>query len=428
MRVKLHKAVCKAIGFALSLAAAATQALPIYQSDEVILEMNGWVSLEQINTDGETFLDDGPSRYSFDLTVPDLYGGWTAGVAMEWGLRLTSARQDIIVSGNQQASPGETINSLFLRRGNLFASHDTWGEFRAGKQWSVYYDVTSKTDDFRVGGGFGSGTYNFGTDGGPSGTGRADGAISWRKKFPIGANHLQVGLQYAAHTADIDIEVENVVEVEGIDRTLLICPAGECEFDNIYGASLTYTLDWYDNLFFGVAYNHAELVVETRRGKLFDATDLAEPILIDDRFSFDASRNDEAFAIGIAYGPSAYQPGFYGAVVWNKSRNHELAPPGSTEEVVNLFDAVGSESLFSWGWDDCHSVYFGHNILESDDDEFEQALVADDEFRLAQYYLGLNYRWNQRVNLFLENRWDNSNEVAQPISDDFLAVGIRIDI
>lgn len=49
-----------------------------------------------------------------------------------------------------------------------------------GKNWSTYYQVSGFTDLFDSTGGDASGTYNAGTDGGPTGTGRADYVLQSR--------------------------------------------------------------------------------------------------------------------------------------------------------------------------------------------------------------------------------------------------------
>jgi len=60
-----------------------------------------------------------------------------------------------------------------------------WGirsiaDYSIGKNWSTYYQVSSYTDRFQGTGGSASGTYNAGTDGGLTGTGRADQVIQTR--------------------------------------------------------------------------------------------------------------------------------------------------------------------------------------------------------------------------------------------------------
>jgi hypothetical protein len=51
---------------------------------------------------------------------------------------------------------------------------------KVGKSWSTYYTVAGATDRFAIFGGNAVGVYNAGTDGGATGTGRADDAIQTR--------------------------------------------------------------------------------------------------------------------------------------------------------------------------------------------------------------------------------------------------------
>lgn len=71
-----------------------------------------------------------------------------------------------------------------------------------GKNWSTYYKVASFTDRFEGTGGNASGTYNAGSDGGLTGTGRADGVVQSRffidyfpDKWGIKPFNLNVQLQ-----------------------------------------------------------------------------------------------------------------------------------------------------------------------------------------------------------------------------------------
>ena len=421
----MNKAVCRSLAFAATLAAAGAHAVPIYQSNEVTLYMEGYFTAHMLNTLGDTQMQDGASRIRIGLNVP-AYDQWDTGFNVEWGIRAISSAQNLVIQGDQQASPGDRQQSLYLRQGHLFAKHQKWGDFIAGKQWAVYYDVTNITDWYNVSGGLASGTYALGTDGGVSGTGRADSALTWRKRWEFEAGEFQVGLQYAAHVADLDIRVDDIT---GPD-TLLVCPPGDCEYGISHGISATYKADIGKGLFFGAAYNRVKMDIASQDGLIFDTSEIP-PVLIQDDFMFNASSNDWTTAFGIAYGEGAWAKGLYAALVVNRSQNNELAPPGSTVGIANFFDAKGSETFvsYTWGAKNCYSLYGGYNILLSDDDGFEEALVLDDEYRLAQYYLGFQYLWNERVRIYTENAYDDSNEVARAGGfDSFIAVGIRIDI
>ncbi|WP_323844526.1 hypothetical protein [Microbulbifer magnicolonia] len=407
------------------LAASNGHALPVYESNEVALYIHGWFSTHQINIEGSTSMDDGPSRIGFNLDVP-AYKDWNVGFLIEWGIQAVSPNQVLVISGDQQASPGERADPLYTRQGNAYAKHEFWGNFVAGKQWSVYYDVAGITDWYNVSGGLASGAFALGGDGGITGTGRADGAITWRKDWKALCGEFQIGLQYAAHVADLDIQAE---DARGED-TLLVCPPGDCEYGLSRGASLTYTLDVGDGWFFGLAYNRVNLDIQTDRGLLFDISNPADMILIRDDVEINASSNDFAFIGGIAYGKGAFERGLYAAFNWHRSHNNEIAPPGSTMGATNFFNAIGSESFISWTWGkyNCYSIYGGHNLLKSHNDEiFEEALITGDKYRLGALFYGFQYLWNERVRIYLEGAIGDNNDVAER-PDGFVAAGIRVDI
>ncbi|MFV8783679.1 porin [Microbulbifer sp. SA54] len=407
------------------LAASAVQAVPIYQSNEVTLYMEGYFTAHMVNTRGDTQMQNGASRIRIGLNVP-AYDKWDTGFNVEWGINAISSAQNLIIQGDQQAAPGDRGESLYLRQGHAFAKHPKWGDFTIGKQWSVYYEVTYITDWYNVSGGLASGTYALGTDGGVSGTGRADSAITWRKAWEFEAGEFKIGLQYANHVADLDIAVDDVA---GPD-TLLVCPPGDCEYGQNQGISAVYRANIGKGLFLGLAYNRVQMDIASDNGLIFDTSRSGDPILISDDFVFDADSNDWTAAFGVYYGVSAYEKGWYAALVLDRSQNNELAPAGSVEGITNFFDAKGSESFISytWGANNCYSIYGGHNLLRSDDNEFDRALVVENEFRLKQIYLGFQYRWNDRVKLYFENAFDSSNDVAAPVVGDFSAVGFRVDI
>ncbi|MEX2961542.1 porin [Microbulbifer sp. TYP-18] len=420
--------ICKgsAGALAVSLVAGTVQAVPIFESDEATLYMEGYFAVHQVNANGDTAMQDGASRLRFGLDVP-VYGDWDVGFNLEWGVAAISSTGDLIISGNQQVEVGERGESLYLRQGHLFANHDCWGEFAAGKQWSVYYDVAQITDWYNVGGGLASGAFTLGSDGGLTGTGRADSALTWRRSWDGYGGEIQLGLQYAAHVSTFDVDLEDFVAPD----TLLVCPDDDCEFGLHHGISFTYDADVGDGLFVGAAYTRTKLDLSTGRGELFDISDPEDPILITDRFMLRESTNAFAASLGFAYGKGPFEKGFYGAVVGQNSHNNEVVPPGLTDEIlIDAFDAKGSESFFSytWGARDCYSIYGGHNRLKSDDPEFEEQLVDEDEFLLEIIYVGFSYQWNERVRIYWENAFDNSNDIALPAVGDFIAVGMRVDI
>jgi predicted porin len=118
-------------------------------------------------------------------------------VGTEWGVNFVQSSTQFNLSA---AGPGEfgevttTSSSPFIARlGFVGIDFGPAGRVAIGKQWSTHYDVTSYTTDrFNVFGGQGTSTYVAGTDGGVTGTGRADRVVTYRNKV---AKILDVGLQ-----------------------------------------------------------------------------------------------------------------------------------------------------------------------------------------------------------------------------------------
>jgi predicted porin len=134
------------------------------------------------------------SRFGFNLQRNTI-GGFIAEGKVELGINLlknnSSFKSDAATADNPTAYLVETVKPITTRLGYIGIRSEKWGTLRVGKQWGVYYDVTSYTDNFNVFGGSASGTYNTNTDGGGEGTGRAESAISYHKSFP----KLSIGLQ-----------------------------------------------------------------------------------------------------------------------------------------------------------------------------------------------------------------------------------------
>jgi len=104
---------------------------------------------------------------------------------MEWGVNIVQSETQFNLSA---AGPGgfgtfeSTTGPVFLARLG-FAGLDAGplGRIAVGKQFAVHYDIASYTTDrFNVFGGQGTHAYVAGTDGGETGTGRADRIVQYR--------------------------------------------------------------------------------------------------------------------------------------------------------------------------------------------------------------------------------------------------------
>ncbi len=124
--------------------------------------------------DDESFWGDGGSRIGVEGQWQVRRRTWLFARA-EAGFKILDELDRILDPGGSS----DAESSLFKRL--LYVGMETPDAiFAFGKNWSPYYRIASFTDRFEGTGGTASGTYNAGTDGGSTGTGRADRALQTR--------------------------------------------------------------------------------------------------------------------------------------------------------------------------------------------------------------------------------------------------------
>lgn len=105
----------------------------------------------------------------------------------EWGVDLVQSETTFNASATTSSGFGiisTTTNPVFgARYGFVGVDFGPFGRLSFGKQNSTHYDVTGYTDRFNVFGGQSTATYVGGTDGGQSGTGRADQTMLYHLNF-----------------------------------------------------------------------------------------------------------------------------------------------------------------------------------------------------------------------------------------------------
>jgi predicted porin len=188
----------------------------------------------------------------------------------EWGVNLVQSSTQFNLSA---AGPGDfgvvdtdTTAVFDARLGFVGIDFGPLGRVAIGKQNSVHYDVTSYTTDrFNVFGGQGTSTYVAGTDGGASGTGRADRVVNYRNTiFKI----LEVGFQGQFRGTDsngvggsVQITILPGVKIGGTathtnwsptTQDLVRGLAGDADY-----AAVGTFIDWRA-LAFGLVYSHQE--------------------------------------------------------------------------------------------------------------------------------------------------------------------------
>jgi predicted porin len=145
-------------------------------------------------TKDDVKLTNNSSRIGFKVEQSVL-GGLTVLGGGEWKMSLGTGDTTYNISENPNSGFGtfqSTTSQAFSTRLAFVGMRlGNYGTLTLGKQWGVYYDVSSWTDLYTTFGTHGSSTFNAGTDGGQTGEGRADSALAYR--VVLGA--LRIGVQ-----------------------------------------------------------------------------------------------------------------------------------------------------------------------------------------------------------------------------------------
>lgn len=201
--------------------------------------------------------------------------GWLVSGRVESGFDVL----DTFTTRGQNDDGGALTARLY----NLGVESD-WLYLKYGKSWSTYYRVAGEADRFSIFGGKAAGIYNAGTDGGPTGTGRADNALQtrlfidffkWADIKPFNLNlqfqdnepipqvqgrrygqtwsasawfetDRDVGVGVAWHSAAIDDQDDAIIRAAGIDGDAEALSVAVRTYGDKWLASLV--IAWHDNI------------------------------------------------------------------------------------------------------------------------------------------------------------------------------------
>jgi predicted porin len=308
-------------------------------------------------------------------------------------LQLNMFKGDISFNANNNTSGGfleaeksQERQVFATRLGYLGVDLNKWGTISVGKQNSVYYDVTSYTDNFNVFGGQGSATYVAGTDGGAVGTGRADQALIYRNKIGI----LSFGGQVQARTAN------NGYFFDGFGFS--------AEVNILKGLKV------------GAAFNEAYLVdTLISSGQILGLKD-----------------HPTYFALGASYSNKLFDV----AVVYANQSNGDLTKGLVNDPVQGIitpsvvFNAQGLE-LFGKLKFNKINILAGYNYYQPDTDDISlpsgQKPVSPD-YERKYIVLGMEYRPIETAFFYAESRFANGKTPLGTDEIDVLTMGVRIDV
>ncbi|WP_371188323.1 porin [Thalassotalea maritima] len=374
-------------------------AIEIYKDEKTSVSTRGILRLVFESNSSSDEITDGGSRWGFDVKR-EIGSGWTAGITTEWAMSFENNKNfSVSVVGNDaNLAAGDSGDTFSSRLGHLTFTHDHWGKIAVGKQWGVYYDVAGRTDMFNYWGGSAAGVYNFAGDGGLSGTGRAEQALTWRKSF----GNFNLGLQYQAQDERVVLNVPEcdsaLPDGEFADICSLLNGADLGTVGNGYGISLSYQFD--NTVWLGFSSNIAELEAGADN---------------EDIFGISRDEDDVVNVFAASYG--TFNDGLYAAITYANSEFHEIDNAG------NLIDAEGGEIIIRYTMDYGTSVYAGANRLTSDGSE--------NQYEINYELIGADYPFMDNVGvMFFEMRFNDSTNAdgSQGNDNNDIAVGVKVNL
>ncbi|UCB54567.1 MAG: porin [Thiotrichales bacterium] len=342
------------------------------------LRLYGSLRIRYRDTDSGSFWGDGGSRFGVFGRWQFKPETWLIGRG-EAGFNLLDTADLLFNRGDRP--PGSKLgDEVFLRL--LYLGVETTNiNVTAGKNWSTYYRVSSFTDRFQGTGASASGTYNAGTDGGYTGTGRADNVLQTRG--------LAGSFRPTSMLKPLNINFQ-VQHGRPIPRT------DGFNYETTIGISSVLETD--EGIAVGLAYNHANI----------DDADL--PALGAIGIDGDAT----AAIVGLRWYGDAW---YFGTIV-SRLNNHE-----TTARNI-YFDGTGWEiyaqyRVFKQWW-----VVGGWNMLEPDSDQIQAG-----DFNIDYNVIGLRYSFQGfRQMIFANARLENSTTQDGVEIGNVYTIGVRWDL
>jgi predicted porin len=291
---------------------------------------------------------------------------------VEWSLKLVGSE----VSFNADANSAEDIGDfgqpddtpVFGAREGYFGLKRKWGWLTVGKQWSVYSKVARMAEKLVIFGGEANGCYSTKTDGGGTGTGRADRILAF---------YSQRG-----------------------------------PFTFAFQEQMKGNTKWLIDGFGGMLKYHASEYVDV--GGAFNLTKInAEELSV----VLGVETNGIAGVIGVSYDKGS----IYSALVVSRQENLGVAEVGA---VPIIHDATGLEFYFSY---DFRSNITAHAGIVSlwPDREYQEYL--SENFKTQYLALGLKVDITEQALFYVEGKINNGYGPDGERGVDVLAVGLETD-
>jgi hypothetical protein len=248
-----------------------------------------------------------------------------------------------------------------------------------GKNWSAYYKIAGMADRFSIFGGQATGVYNAGTDGGATGTGRADDVIQI-KLYTSSLNVLRI------KPFNLNLQFQDQQPIPHVKNK---------HYGNSFGASAW--LESQNDFGIGLAWHMAEI------------HDLEDPVIKEAGITGNAT----AYAASFRY----FGDRWYSALVVSRLNNIE------TNNELKYIEGYGTELFTQWEFKDRWWMVAGGNWLNPDNDDEDAG-----DYEVLYGVLGLRYTFDSfKRMLYAEYRIDAGNLVDGTSRDNEITIGVRWD-
>ncbi|UCB55570.1 MAG: porin [Thiotrichales bacterium] len=249
-----------------------------------------------------------------------------------------------------------------------------------GKSWSTYYKISNFTDRFDSAGSSAVGTFNANTDGGSTGTGRADNVFQTLALIDFMREGSRI------NPFNLNIQFQSSQPIPGVESV-----------NYRYAFGLSAVIDSRDDYTLGIAYNRAFI------------DDLDNAAVQAAGIQGDA----EAILLGARWFDEKRYIGFSAA----RLLNHEATDLGT------YFNGWGSELYARYRLIKGYWLVGGYNWLTPDEDE-----VQAGEYELLYAIVGLRYSIDEFNRLaYAEWRLDSTTTESGENLGNIFTIGIRWD-
>jgi predicted porin len=345
--------------------------------ERFIGEVYGSIRLRYRSTDAGSILGDSGSRVGLEGEWRTSHDSWVYA-RVEAGFNVLDELDQILSPGGG-AGEGKAGDSVFPRiytvgveTAVVVASY--------GKSWSTYYRISNFTDRFDSAGGSAVGTFNANTDGGATGTGRADNVLQTRVFVDF------MPAKWELKPFNMNIQLQSDQPVPGV---------GGVNYQNSIGLSAVF--EARSDYTFGLAYNQARI------------DDLNNPVVQAAGIQGDA----EAYLLGARWFDEQWYIGFTLA----RLKNHEATDEGT------YFLGWGSELYARYRLIKGYWLVTGYNWLVPDKGETQAG-----EYELLYGVVGLRYSINEFNRLaYAEWRMDSTTTESGDDLGNIFTIGVRWD-